>query len=65
MLVALASMLRNVGAAISAAIIDDLLKGMGYGWCFTGLAVIDLVLISGLVFIRVRGHVYRERVTKV
>jgi predicted MFS family arabinose efflux permease len=63
LLVALSGMLRNVGSAISAAIINDLLDGMGYGWCFTGLALMDVLYIGALLFIRVRGHVYRERLT--
>ncbi|KAF2278855.1 MFS general substrate transporter [Westerdykella ornata] len=60
-LVALSAMLRNVGSAMAAAIIDALLEKMGYGWCFTGLAILDIVCITGLVFIRLRGHVFREK----
>jgi hypothetical protein len=60
-LVALVGMLRNIGAAIAAAIIDGLLKGMGYGWLFTGLAIMDLLCVAGLLFIRFKGHVYRKR----
>lgn len=62
-LVALSGMLRNIGAAIAAAIMDAILSAMGYGWCFTGLAILDLVCIIGLLFILARGHVYRERMT--
>ncbi|KAF2102519.1 MFS general substrate transporter [Rhizodiscina lignyota] len=50
-LVAVAGMMRNVGAAISAAIIDPLLDGMGLGWCFTGLAILDMVSIIGIFWI--------------
>lgn len=60
-LVAIAGLMRQVAAAIAGAIIDSLLKAMGYGWCFTGLAILDLVCILGLVFIRTRGHVYRAK----
>lgn len=62
-LVALGGLLRNVGSAIAAVIIDSLLEKMGYGWFFTGLAILDIICIGGLVLIRVRGHVYRERLT--
>ncbi|KAH7372293.1 major facilitator superfamily domain-containing protein [Pyrenochaeta sp. MPI-SDFR-AT-0127] len=62
-LVALSGMLRNIGAAIAAAIMDAILNAMGYGWCFTGLAVLDLACISGLLFIRARGYVYREQMS--
>lgn len=60
-LIALSGLLRNVGAAIAAAIIDSLLKTQGYGWCFTGLAILDLTCIAGLLYIRMRGSIYRER----
>ncbi|KAF2108935.1 major facilitator superfamily domain-containing protein [Lophiotrema nucula] len=63
LLVALGGLLRNVGSAIAAAILDSLLGRMGYGWFFTGLAFMDIACISGLVFIRFRGHVYRENFT--
>lgn len=60
-LVALGGLLRNAAAAISAAIIDSLLNRMGYGWLFTGLAIMDALCIVGLFYIRLRGHVYREK----
>ncbi|KAI1353922.1 major facilitator superfamily domain-containing protein [Xylaria sp. FL0043] len=59
-LVALAGLLRNLGSAISAAIIDGLLGRLGIGWFFTGLAILDALWILGLVHIRLRGHTYRE-----
>jgi hypothetical protein len=63
-LMALSGLLRNVAAAIAAAILDSLLGAMGYGWCFTGLAFLDLACIGGLLYIRTRGHVYREKLTR-
>ncbi|KAF2475881.1 MFS general substrate transporter [Lindgomyces ingoldianus] len=63
LLVALSGMLRNVGAAISAAIIASLIDSMGYGWFFTGLSILDLLCVGGLLFIRVRGHVYRAKLS--
>lgn len=63
LLVALSGMLRNIGSAISAAIIGSLVEKMGIGWCMTGLAFLDAVCIGGLLFIRVKGHVYRERLS--
>ncbi|KAL4902282.1 hypothetical protein BDW74DRAFT_186862 [Aspergillus multicolor] len=41
-IVALAGLLRNIAAAIAAVIVDALVKGMGYGWCFTGLGILDV-----------------------
>ncbi|KAL2379495.1 hypothetical protein RJZ90_005244 [Blastomyces dermatitidis] len=41
-LVALTSLLRNPAAAIGAAVIDPLIGVEGFGWCFTGLAIVDL-----------------------
>lgn len=63
-LIALSSLLRNIGAAIAAAIMDSILDAMGYGWCFTGLAILDVLCIGGLFFIRLRGQTYREKLTK-
>ncbi|KAI8625967.1 major facilitator superfamily domain-containing protein [Xylariaceae sp. FL1651] len=59
-LVALAGLLRNLGSAISAAIIDNLLRDLGIGWFFTGLALLDFAWTGGIIYIRLRGHVYRE-----
>jgi len=61
---ALSGLLRNVGAAIAAAIMDSLLGKMGYGWCFTGLGIMDFLCIGGLVHIRLRGQAYRESLMK-
>jgi hypothetical protein len=46
---ALGNMLRNPGAAIAAVIIPSLVSRMGSGWCFTGLALLDLVLVGSAV----------------
>ncbi|KAH8708506.1 major facilitator superfamily domain-containing protein [Phaeosphaeriaceae sp. PMI808] len=62
-LIALSGLLRNIAAAIAAAIMDSLLSAMGYGWVFTGLAILDIVCIGCLIYIRVRGQVYRARLT--
>ncbi|KAJ2901402.1 hypothetical protein MKZ38_001884 [Zalerion maritima] len=59
---ALGNMLRNPGAAISAVLAPTLVKKMGWGWCFTGLGLLDLVLVGGaVVWLRVGGTTWRER----
>ncbi|KAI1361225.1 major facilitator superfamily domain-containing protein [Xylaria arbuscula] len=60
-LVALAGLLRNIGSAIAAAIIDSLLRSLGLGWLFTGLALLDAIWIGAIFYIRVRGHTYRKQ----
>ncbi|KAL4886020.1 major facilitator superfamily domain-containing protein [Aspergillus karnatakaensis] len=50
-IVALGGLLRNVAAAISALLVDGLVSGMGYGGCFTGLAVLDVVCVGGILVI--------------
>ena len=60
-MVALAGMTRNVAAAISAAIIDELVENMGIGWCFTGLALLDVICIAGVVFIMIKGPANRKK----
>ncbi|OJJ57128.1 hypothetical protein ASPSYDRAFT_155660 [Aspergillus sydowii CBS 593.65] len=55
-IVALGGLLRNIAAAIAAAIVDSLVKRMGYGWCFTGLGMLDVVCVGGILAIMwVRG----------
>jgi len=46
---ALGNLLRNPGAAIAAVIIPSLVVKMGHGWCYTGLALLDLVLVGSAV----------------
>lgn len=46
---ALGNMLRNPGAAISAVILPRLVSSMGVGWFFTGLGLLDLVVVGGAV----------------
>lgn len=59
-LVALGGFLRNVAAAICAAIMGSILDGMGWGWAFTGLGILDLLCIPGVLLILVRGAKFRE-----
>ncbi len=56
---ALASLLRNVAAAIAAVIIDRLTSSMGFGWCFTGLAFLNLLGVVGVLFIMKTGPAFR------
>ncbi|MCJ1466650.1 Dityrosine transporter 1 [Pseudocyphellaria aurata] len=46
---ALGGLLRNPAAAVAAVIIEPLVDKMGLGWCFTGLAVMDMVFVGGAV----------------
>lgn len=46
---ALGNLLRNPAAAISALLIPTLVNKMGAGWCFTGLAIVDFILVGGAV----------------
>lgn len=46
---ALGNMLRNPGAAIAAVLIPTLVNKLGTGWCFTGLAILDLIVVGSAV----------------
>jgi MFS family permease len=59
-LVALGGFLRNAAGAITAAIMFNVLKGLGWGWAFTGLGILDLICIPGILLILVRGEKWRE-----
>lgn len=59
-LVAIAAFFRNAGAAISSVIIEPLIDKMGVGWCFTGLALIDLFGIAMVVVLIKYGPKWRK-----
>ncbi|KAF2008481.1 MFS general substrate transporter [Aaosphaeria arxii CBS 175.79] len=63
-LVALGGLLRNIAAAIGAVIMDELVKRMGYGWCFTGLAALDILCIPGIILIMIKGAKFREQLNQ-
>lgn len=55
---ALGNMLRNPGAAIAAVIIPSLVAKMGSGWCFTGMALLDLCLVGPAVIGKSLGPLF-------
>jgi MFS family permease len=59
-LVALGGFLRNVAGAITAAIMVGILKALGWGWAFTGLGILDLLCIPGILLILMRGEKWRD-----
>ncbi|KAK4120223.1 major facilitator superfamily transporter [Parathielavia appendiculata] len=63
---ALGNLLRNPGAAVAAVIIPSLVSRMGSGWCFTGLGLLDLVVVgSAVMVLRIKGAGWRAaRVAK-
>ncbi|KAK2781744.1 Dityrosine transporter 1 [Emmonsiellopsis sp. PD_33] len=62
--VALGSLLRNPAAAIGAAVVDPLIRAEGFGWCFTGLAMVDLLCTGIAVLTLVKGPSWREEMEK-
>jgi hypothetical protein len=38
----------------------SILDGMGWGWAFTGLGILDLICIPGILVIMVHGAKFRE-----
>ncbi|KMP00391.1 hypothetical protein CIRG_00533 [Coccidioides immitis RMSCC 2394] len=60
-LVALAGLVRNIAAAIAAVIVEKIVVQIGYGWCFTGLAVLDALCVAGVLVIIWKGQFFRER----
>lgn len=49
--IAVTSFFRNLGAAISSAVIAKLCNKMGIGYCFTGLGLVNLISILGILFL--------------
>ncbi|CCH45674.1 putative membrane protein [Wickerhamomyces ciferrii] len=58
--VAIGNFFRNSAAAISSVLIDILIKKMGFGWCFTGLALIDLIGLVFVIILMIKGPKWRK-----
>lgn len=59
---ALGNMLRSPAAAVTAAIIQPLTVRMGWGWCFTGLSILNFVLVgSAIIILRIKSPNWRRR----
>lgn len=59
---ALGNMLRNPAAAIAAVLTPPLTRSMGIGWFFTGLGVLDLVVVgSAVLLLRIRSPHWRAK----
>ncbi|KAI4931995.1 uncharacterized protein J4E92_003894 [Alternaria infectoria] len=63
-LVALAGFMRNMAAAISSLIMASILDAMGWGWAFTGLGIIDLLCIPGIILVIFRGPKFRQELER-
>jgi MFS family permease len=63
-LVALAGFMRNMAAAISSLIMASILDAMGWGWAFTGLGILDLLCIPGIILIMIRGPKFRKELER-
>ncbi|MCJ1380009.1 Dityrosine transporter 1 [Xylographa soralifera] len=60
-LVALASLFRNPAAAVAAVVVEPLITKMGIGWCFTGLALVELGCVASILFLMVNGKEMRRK----
>jgi predicted MFS family arabinose efflux permease len=59
---ALGNMLRNPAAAIAAVLTPPLVRSMGIGWFFTGLGLLDLVVVgSAVILLRFRSPCWRTK----
>jgi multidrug resistance protein len=59
--VAIGNFFRNACAAVSSVLINVLIQKMGFGWCFTGLALVDLVGFAIVALLMVRGPKWRAQ----
>lgn len=60
-LVALASLFRNPAAAVAAVVVQPLYERMGIGWCFSGLAMVELGCALSILWLMVCGKAMREK----
>lgn len=59
---ALGNMLRNPAAAIAAVLTPPLVREMGIGWFFTGLGLLDLVVVgSAVLLLKFRSPYWRAK----
>ncbi|KAI5954368.1 DTR1 [Candida jiufengensis] len=58
--VAVGNLMRNISAAICTAIIDILISKMGFGWCMTGLGLLDIIGLVMVVVLLNKGSIWRE-----
>ena len=48
---ALGNMLRSPGAAVAAVVIGPLVQKMGWGFCFLGLGLLNLIGVGGMLLV--------------
>lgn len=58
--VAIGNLMRNIAAAICIAIIEVLIKKMGFGWCMTGLGLLNLIGIGFVCVLLKMGPRWRR-----
>lgn len=58
--VAIGNIMRNLAAAISSAIIEILINSMGYGWCFTGLGIVNMISLVLSIIVTKYGAKWRQ-----
>lgn len=63
--VAVGNMARNLAAGVASLVIDILAKKMGYGWCFTGLAMLNVAGVAMSVVLCRYGHRWNQRHQRV
>ena len=63
-LVALASLFRNPAAAVAAVVVEPLMHRMGTGWCFTGLALMELCCVCSILWLMYNGKRLREELDR-
>ena len=60
--VALGGLLRNPAAAVAAVVIEPLVEKMGIGWCFTGVALVEVVFVGGaVILLKKMGPTWRKQ----
>lgn len=58
--VAVGNMARNLAAGVASLVIDVLTRKMGYGWCFTGLAMLNVASVAMSVVLSKYGHQWNQ-----
>lgn len=59
--VAVGNMARNLAAGVASLVIDILTEKMGYGWCFTGLALLNVASVGMSLVLCKYGHRWNQR----
>lgn len=59
--VAVGNMTRNLAAGVASLVVEKLISAMGYGWCFTGLGILNVFSVIMSVILTKFGQKWNQK----